>query len=37
MSEDKKKEKKETEWGEGDPNLREVSTFENEKKKKETE
>jgi hypothetical protein len=28
MSEDKKK-KKETEWGERDPNLQEASTFEN--------
>lgn len=32
MSEEKKKEKKETEWGERDPNLQEASTFENEKK-----
>ena len=33
MSEEKKKEKKETEWGERDSNLQEASTFENEKEK----
>jgi len=33
MSEEKKKEKKETEWGERDRDLQDTSTFENEKKK----